>query len=214
VRGALVTGATLANLSALAGARSHVLAAAGWDVEHDGLFAAPAVRILVGRERHASIDKALRVLGFGKRALRVVEADAQGRLRPASLQVELAAWKGPVIVCAQLGNVDSGAFDPMDEIADVLDEWRKGSATGLALATRGRGLRALGARVELAGTAGARRGASGLVGNRRAQDAERALRLGPRAHAPPRGAAPRARDFRGLFVERRPLQPLCRIRAP
>src|SRR6185295_8114157 len=87
VRGALVTGATLANLSALAGARSHVLAAAGWDVEHDGLFAAPAVRILVGRERHASIDKALRVLGFGKRALRVVEADAQGRLRPAALRL-------------------------------------------------------------------------------------------------------------------------------
>lgn len=132
VRGALVTGATLANLSALAGARSRVLAAAGWDVEHDGLFGAPAVRVLVGRERHASIDKALRVLGFGKRALRVVEADAQGRLRPASLRVELAAWQGPVIVCAQLGNVDSGAFDPVDEIADVIAEWTKGSAEGLA----------------------------------------------------------------------------------
>jgi glutamate/tyrosine decarboxylase-like PLP-dependent enzyme len=131
-RGALVTGASLANVSALAGARSHVLAAADWDVEHDGLFGAPAVRVLVGRERHASIDRALRLLGFGKRALRVVEADAQGRLRPASLRVELAAWRGPVIVCAQLGNVDSGAFDPMDEIADVLSDWRRGSAEGLA----------------------------------------------------------------------------------
>jgi len=131
-RGALVTGATLANISALAGARSHVLAAADWDVEHDGLFGAPAVRVLVGRERHASIDKALRLLGFGKRALRVVEADAQGRLRPASLRVELDAWRGPVIVCAQLGNVDSGAFDPVDEIADVLDAWRSASAEGLA----------------------------------------------------------------------------------
>jgi glutamate/tyrosine decarboxylase-like PLP-dependent enzyme len=131
-RGALVTGATLANLSALAGARSAVLAAADWDVEQDGLFGAPPVRVLVGRERHASIDKALRLLGFGKRALRVVEADAQGRLRPASLRVELDAWQGPVIVCAQLGNVDSGAFDPVDEIADVLDGWREPSAKGLA----------------------------------------------------------------------------------
>ncbi|HEU4583766.1 MAG TPA: pyridoxal-dependent decarboxylase [Polyangiaceae bacterium] len=123
-RGALVTGATLANLSALAGARSHVLAAAGWDVEHEGLFGAPPVRVLIGRERHASIDKALRLLGFGKRALRVVEADAQGRMRPASLRAELDAWAGPVIVCAQLGNVDSGAFDPLAEIADALDAWR------------------------------------------------------------------------------------------
>src|SRR5688572_18319507 len=64
-RGALVSGATMANLAALAGARSKVLAAAGWDVERDGLFGAPALRVLVGRERHASIDKALRVLGLG-----------------------------------------------------------------------------------------------------------------------------------------------------
>src|SRR6185436_16687434 len=93
---------------------------------------APPVRVLVGRERHASIDKALRLLGFGKRALRVVEADAQGRLRPEALRVELAAWQGPVIVCAQLGNVDSGAFDPVDEIADVLAAWRSASSEGLA----------------------------------------------------------------------------------
>jgi glutamate/tyrosine decarboxylase-like PLP-dependent enzyme len=131
-RGALVTGATLANFSALAGARSQVLAAAGWDVEQDGLFGAPAVRILAGVERHASIDKALRLLGFGKRALRVVEADAEGRLRPGALRLELAAWTGPVIVCAQLGNVDSGAFDPMDEIADAVAEYRARCSAGLA----------------------------------------------------------------------------------
>ena len=131
-RGALVTGATLANLSALAGARSQVLAAAGWDVEHEGLFGAPPVRVLIGRERHASIDKALRLLGFGKRALRVVESDAQGRMRPASLRSELDAWTGPVIICAQLGNVDSGAFDPMTEIADAVDAWRAGRDGRLA----------------------------------------------------------------------------------
>ncbi len=124
-RGALVTGATMANLAALAGARSQVLAAAGWDVERDGLFEAPPLRVLVGRERHASIDKALRLLGLGKRSIEVVEADAQGRLRPAALRAALAGWAGPVIVCAQLGNVDSGAFDPLPEIALELEEWRR-----------------------------------------------------------------------------------------
>jgi glutamate/tyrosine decarboxylase-like PLP-dependent enzyme len=131
-RGTLVTGATQANLAALAGARSQVLAAAGWDVEQDGLFGAPPVRVLVGRERHASIDKVLRVLGLGKRALRVVEADAQGRMRAAALRSELEAWQGPVIVCAQLGNVDSGAMDPLDEIADVLAEQRARAAAELS----------------------------------------------------------------------------------
>lgn len=130
-RGALVTGATMANLAALAGARSQVLAAAGWDVERDGLFGAPPLRVLVGRERHASIDKTLRLLGLGKRAIVVVEADAQGRLRPRALREALTTCTGPVIVCAQLGNVDSGAFDPLPEIAAALEEWRRARAPGL-----------------------------------------------------------------------------------
>ncbi|MEY2931641.1 MAG: hypothetical protein RL033_2390 [Pseudomonadota bacterium] len=130
-RGALVTGATMANFTALAGARSQVLAAAGWDVEHEGLFGAPALRVLVGRERHASIDKSLRLLGLGKRSIQVVEADSQGRLRPRALREALVAWSGPVIVCAQLGNVDSGAFDPLPEIAAELNDWRRERAHGL-----------------------------------------------------------------------------------
>jgi glutamate/tyrosine decarboxylase-like PLP-dependent enzyme len=131
-RGALVSGATMANFSALAAARSQVLAAAGWDVEHDGLFGAPSVRILVGRERHDTLDKAVRLLGFGKRALVVLDADAQGRLVPAALRRELDKTSGPVIVCAQAGNVNSGAFDPMLSLSAAIEEYRARSAPELA----------------------------------------------------------------------------------
>lgn len=131
-RGALVTGATLANFTALAGARSQVLAAADWDVEQDGLFGAPPVRVFVGRERHDTIDKALRLLGFGKRALCCVDADGQGRLVPASLRRELERASGPIIVCAQAGNVNSGAFDPLPEVNAALEAYRSRHAPELA----------------------------------------------------------------------------------
>jgi glutamate/tyrosine decarboxylase-like PLP-dependent enzyme len=130
-RGALVSGATMANFTALAAARHQVLAAAGWDVEQDGLGGAPPVRILVGRERHDTIDKVVRLLGFGKRALQVVDADAQGRIVPAALRRELTRAGGPVIVCAQAGNVNSGAFDPLQDIAAALDEHRRAHGSEL-----------------------------------------------------------------------------------
>lgn len=123
-RGTLVTGATLANFTALAAARSRVLEAVGWDVEQAGLFGAPPIRVLVGLERHDTIDKAVRLLGFGKRAMVCVDADAQGRLAPAALARELARSAGPVIVCAQAGNVNSGAFDPLPAIHDALSAHR------------------------------------------------------------------------------------------
>jgi glutamate/tyrosine decarboxylase-like PLP-dependent enzyme len=131
-RGALVSGATMANFSALAGARSQVLAAAGWDVEQDGLTGAPPVRIFVGRERHDTVDKAVRLLGFGKRALVVLDADGQGRLVPAALHRELERTSGPVIVCAQAGNVNSGAFDPLPALHDAIDAYRARHAPELA----------------------------------------------------------------------------------
>jgi glutamate/tyrosine decarboxylase-like PLP-dependent enzyme len=123
-RGALVTGAAMANFTALAAARSHVLRAAGWDVEQDGLFAAPAVRVLVGQERHDTIDKALRLLGFGKRAMFCVDADGQGRMQAQALRRELDATSGPVIVCVQAGNVNSGAFDPIPEVHEAIARYR------------------------------------------------------------------------------------------
>jgi glutamate/tyrosine decarboxylase-like PLP-dependent enzyme len=123
-----VTGATSANFVGLAAARSHVLEAAGWDVEQQGLFQAPPVRVLVGHERHNTIDKAVRLLGFGKNAMRFVAVDGQGRLVTKALRRELQRTEGPVIVCAQAGNVNSGAFDPLDEIGAVLAEHRESRA--------------------------------------------------------------------------------------
>lgn len=112
-----VTGAQGANTTALAAARGHVLAAAGWDVAGDGLNGAPHIRMLAGAERHVTIDRSLRLLGLGTSALEVVPADDQGRMRADLLRAALEAAEGPAIVCAQAGNVNTGAFDPLEEIA-------------------------------------------------------------------------------------------------
>jgi glutamate/tyrosine decarboxylase-like PLP-dependent enzyme len=131
-QGALVTGAMAANFVGLAAARSAVLGASGWDVEQNGLFEAPPVRILAGQERHDTIDKALKLLGFGKRALTLIDVDGQGRLSARALARELARWRGPLIVCAQAGNVNSGAFDPLREIHAALAEYRRVHGPALA----------------------------------------------------------------------------------
>jgi glutamate/tyrosine decarboxylase-like PLP-dependent enzyme len=112
--GALVTGAQMASFVGLAVARAEVLRALGWDVAADGLAGAPPVEIFVGAERHNTIDRALRMLGFGTRQVRVVDADREGRLRADRLDL---AGSTPAIVCAQAGNVNGGAFDPLREIA-------------------------------------------------------------------------------------------------
>ncbi len=113
-----VTGATMANFTGLAAARWRVLADAGWDVDADGLAGAPAIRCLVGQERHDSIDLALRYLGLGRPA--AVPTDRQGRIDPAELDCALdrtlsgsnGSAPAPLIVCLQAGNLHSGAFDP------------------------------------------------------------------------------------------------------
>jgi glutamate/tyrosine decarboxylase-like PLP-dependent enzyme len=117
-----VTGATMANFTGLAAGRHHVLAAAGWDVERDGLVGAPPVEVVVGAERHVTVDVALRYLGFGTGRLRVVPADGQGRMRADALAEALAACQGPTIVCAQAGNVNTGAVDPLEAICDAAAE--------------------------------------------------------------------------------------------
>ena len=103
-----VTGATMANFACLAAAREKVLNDIGWDVTEQGLIGAPPVRVVVGAERHDSVDVALRYLGFGAPSI-VVPADDQGRLRADEL--EFALGDGPTIVCLQAGNVHSGSFD-------------------------------------------------------------------------------------------------------
>jgi glutamate/tyrosine decarboxylase-like PLP-dependent enzyme len=110
--GALVTGATMANFTALAAARHAVLAAAGWDAEASGLFGAPPITVVVGDEVHISLLRALTLLGLGRDRVVRVPADGQGRMRADALP----ALHGPTIVCAQAGNVNSGAFDPVTRI--------------------------------------------------------------------------------------------------
>jgi glutamate/tyrosine decarboxylase-like PLP-dependent enzyme len=107
-----VTGGQGANTVALAAARHHVLAQAGWDVEQRGLLGGPAVRVVANAERHATIDRALRLLGLGAGVLEPVATDDQGAIDVAELERALAGGThGPTIVCLQAGNVNSGAFD-------------------------------------------------------------------------------------------------------
>jgi glutamate/tyrosine decarboxylase-like PLP-dependent enzyme len=116
----LPTGAGLGNAVGLAAARHAVLAREGWDVEARGLQGAPEVTVLIGDEAHATLLTALQYLGLGRdRAVRV-EVDDQGRMRPDALRQRLAATSGPAIVCMQAGNVNTGAVDPADPIADLV----------------------------------------------------------------------------------------------
>lgn len=112
-----VTGGQGANTTCLAAARHAVLASAGWNVEDDGLIGAPPVRILCGENAHATIYTALRQLGLGADTPVRVSADEQGRMRPDALRDALARCNGPTIVCAQAGNVSTGAFDDFEPIA-------------------------------------------------------------------------------------------------
>jgi glutamate/tyrosine decarboxylase-like PLP-dependent enzyme len=112
--GAFVTGATVANFTALAAARHAVLARTGWNVEADGLFGAPPVNVVVGEEAHVSLFKALGMLGFGRNRPLRVPVDEQGCMRGD----RLPDLSGPTIICAQAGNVNSGAFDPLKEICE------------------------------------------------------------------------------------------------
>jgi len=116
---AFVTGTQMAHATALAAARNHVLARAGWDVEHDGLTGAPPIRVLAGDNVHSTLPRALRLIGLGTGSLVPVAADDQGRMRPDSVREALASGDGPTVVCAQAGEVNTGSFDPLEEIADA-----------------------------------------------------------------------------------------------
>ena len=107
-----VTGATMANMTALAAARNAVLARVGWDVDAQGLAGAPLVTVIAGDEVHPSLVKGLGLLGLGRDRVVRVPVDDQGRMRADALP----AISGPTIVCVQAGNVNTGAFDPVAEI--------------------------------------------------------------------------------------------------
>jgi glutamate/tyrosine decarboxylase-like PLP-dependent enzyme len=109
-----VTGGQGANTVGLAAARHHVLAKAGWDVEEQGLAGAPPIRVLASEERHATIDRSLRLLGLGTRSVQPVAADANGATDLGALTRALEdSGNGPTIVCLQAGNVNTGACDDL-----------------------------------------------------------------------------------------------------
>ena len=118
----LTTGCQMAHFTCLAAARHRVLADAGWDVEADGLFGAPAIRVLVGAKAHTTVFAALRMLGLGSRRVELVAADDQGRMDASELARVLASGSGPAIVAAQVGEVNTGAIDAMPAIARLARE--------------------------------------------------------------------------------------------
>jgi glutamate/tyrosine decarboxylase-like PLP-dependent enzyme len=149
-----VTGGQMANFSCLAAARHALLAAAGWDVEADGLRDAPELTVVLGEQAHVTLLQALRLLGLGTARARQVAADDQGRIIAAELRRELAVTSGPVLVCAQAGEVNTGATDPLPEIAAAVSEHGRAwlhvdGAFGL-WAAASPGLRSLVAGAELA----------------------------------------------------------------
>jgi glutamate/tyrosine decarboxylase-like PLP-dependent enzyme len=107
-----VTGATMANFTGLAAGRHALLAREGWDVEAHGLFDAPPLTVVVGEEVHTSLLKALAMLGLGRDRVERVPVDTQGRMRADALPTLTSR----TLLCLQAGNVNTGAFDPADEI--------------------------------------------------------------------------------------------------
>jgi glutamate/tyrosine decarboxylase-like PLP-dependent enzyme len=105
----------MANTTALTAARDHQLARAGWDVQADGLFGAPELTVVVGEYAHSTVVRALGLLGLGRNRVRRVPADDQGRMRADCLPEDVT---GPVVICAQAGEVNTGAFDPFPAIAE------------------------------------------------------------------------------------------------
>ena len=117
------TGATMASFTALAAGRHRVLERLGWNVEEEGLQGAPEIAVVVGAEAHVTIHVSLQMLGLGRDRVHRVAADEQGRMRPDSLRETLAGLRDrPVLVCAQAGNVNTGAFDPLPEIVAEVRE--------------------------------------------------------------------------------------------
>jgi glutamate/tyrosine decarboxylase-like PLP-dependent enzyme len=111
---AFVTGTTVAHISALAAARHAVLKRVGWNVEADGLFGAPPITVIIGDETHPTLSKALGVVGLGRNRVVRVPVDDQGRM----IVDAMPKLSGPTIICAQAGNVNTGAFDPLRAICE------------------------------------------------------------------------------------------------
>jgi glutamate/tyrosine decarboxylase-like PLP-dependent enzyme len=114
-----VTGCQMAHFTCLAAARHAVLRDVGWDVEADGLQGAPPLRVVAGDHAHVTVHVACRMLGLGAERITIVPTDDQGRMVPQELVRVLERTSGPTIVCAQAGEINTGAFDPLADIVDA-----------------------------------------------------------------------------------------------
>jgi glutamate/tyrosine decarboxylase-like PLP-dependent enzyme len=114
-----VTGCQMAHFTCLAAARHAVLRDAGWDVESNGLQRGPSVAVIAGKQAHVTVTVACRMLGLGADHVRTVPSDEKGRMLSGELEKALAEHDGPAIVCAQAGEINTGAFDPIAEIVDI-----------------------------------------------------------------------------------------------
>jgi glutamate/tyrosine decarboxylase-like PLP-dependent enzyme len=114
-----VTGCQMANATALAAARQSVLARAGWDGARQGLAGAPPIRVVVSSQSHGTIDRALAFIGLGSDRVIRVACDEQGRMIAGGLDEALRDGDGPAIVCGQAGNVNTGSFDPLEDLSAV-----------------------------------------------------------------------------------------------
>jgi glutamate/tyrosine decarboxylase-like PLP-dependent enzyme len=115
----IVTGASMGNFIGIAAARHALLERAGWDVEAQGLFGAPPITVIISEEAHPTVLKSLRFAGLGARRVVSIETDAQGAMRAQGVARALAAASGPILVCTQAGNINTGAMDPFAEIAPL-----------------------------------------------------------------------------------------------
>lgn len=113
------TGATVANGTCLAAARTGTLLKAGWDPDADGLFGAPPVHVLIGADAHSSLFSSLQLIGFGRKRVVTVDTDAEGRMLPSALEAAIRPLSGPKVVIAQAGQINTGAFDPFAEIVAI-----------------------------------------------------------------------------------------------
>jgi len=119
---AITTGCQMAHVTALAAARHEVLGARGWDVRESGLVGSPPIRVVLGELRHVTVDRALRLLGIGNEQIEVVPVDRASRMQPDALREALAGNGRPTIVVAQAGEVNTGSFDPLPEIVEIVRE--------------------------------------------------------------------------------------------
>jgi glutamate/tyrosine decarboxylase-like PLP-dependent enzyme len=113
------TGATVANGTCLAAARTGTLLKAGWDPDADGLFGAPPVHVLIGADAHSSLFSSLQLIGFGRKRVITIATDDQGRMLPSALEAAIKPLIGPKIIIAQAGQINTGAYDPFAEIVAI-----------------------------------------------------------------------------------------------